>query len=366
MKSPFARSMRMLLGHLSGALVLLCFAPGCATFDQSGVGHYSFSHESNVIPHELSKATAPVYVIEPPDVLTISAVSLVPKHPYHVRPLDSLVVQATGVPPEAPITGEHVVGLDGTLVLGHDYDFLDGQHQPIRAVGKTLQQIRQEIEERLQLVAREPRVWVTLSSIAAQQDISGEHLVAQDGRVTLGGYGRVCLVGMTIDEAKTAIEAHLSQYFENPQVGVDVFGYNSKVYYVITQGAGLGDQVYRLPIKGSETALDAIGELQGFSSNSSIRMWIARPGFNAQGGDQIMAIDWLGISQRADVTTNYQLMPGDRLYVAEDKLVAIDTALGKIISPIERLLGVTLLGTQTANRIDTFGQANSGGGGFFP
>lgn len=357
--SPCARPTQKRMSLLGGLLMLLSFASGCAPFNQSVID-YAPPPASNVLPHELSKATTPVYIIEPPDVLTISALSLVPKHPYHIRPLDTLIVQATGVPPEAPISGEHAIGLDGNLVLGYEYDDLDGQHQPIRAVGKTVEEIRKELEERLQLVAREPRVWITLASIASQQDISGEHLVAPDGRVTLGGYGRVCLTGMTIDEAKTVIEDHLAQYFENPQVGVDVFGYNSKVYYIITQGAGLGDQVFRLPVKGNETALDAIGEMQGFSSNSSLRMWIARPGFNNQGGDQIMPIDWLGISQRADVTTNYQLMPGDRLYVAQDRLVALDTALAKLISPIERLLGVTLLGTQTANRITTYGQTNQG------
>lgn len=357
----FAQSSHKFVGLVGGAFLLLVLVSGCATFDDSSIEYATAPPISDVIPHELSKATSPVYVIEPPDVLTISAISLVPKHPYRVRPLDTLIVQATGMPTEAPIGGEHVIGLDGNLVLGYEYDYLDGQHQPIRATGKTIEMIRTELEERLQLVAREPRVWITLSSIASQQDISGEHLVAPDGRVTLGSYGRVSLIGMTIEEAKTTIETHLSQYFENPQVGVDVFGFNSKVYYVITQGAGLGDQVFRLPIKGSETALDAIGEIQGFSSNSSIRMWVARPGFNNQGGDQIMPIDWLGISQRGDVTTNYQLMPGDRLYVAEDKLVAFDTALAKIISPIERMLGVTLLGTQTANRITTYGTVNNQG-----
>lgn len=320
------------------------------------------------IPRELSKATTPVYVIEPPDVLTISSVSLIPRHPYRIRPLDTLLVQASGVPTEAPIGGEYVVGLDGNLILGFDYDYLDGRFQPVRAVGKTIEQIRAELHERLRLVARDPKIWITLASIASQQEISGEHLVAPDGRVTLGSYGRVCLVGMTIEEAKLAIEAHLSQYFEYPQVSVDVFGYNSKVYYVITQGAGLGDQVVRLPITGNETALDAIAEIQGLSSTSSIRMWVARPGFNQQGGDQIMPVDWLGITQRGDVSTNYQIMPGDRIYVAEDCLVAIDTTLAKIISPIERVLGVTILGTSAANGIDTFGQSNGNGvgNGFVP
>jgi polysaccharide export outer membrane protein len=92
-------------------------------------------------------------------------------------------------------------------------------------------------------------------------------------------------------------------------------------------------------------------------------MWVARPGSNECGGDQILPVDWLAITQRGDVCTNYQVMPGDRVYVSEDKLVAFDTLLGKIFSPFERIFGVTLLGTQTAKEIRFFNQ-NTGGTGF--
>ena len=71
--------------------------------------------------------------------------------------------------------------------------------------------------------------------------------------ITLGGYGSVSVVGMTVEQAKTAIEWRLSQLLEEPEVSVKVYSYNSKVYYVITQGAGLGDQVVRLPVMGNET-----------------------------------------------------------------------------------------------------------------
>jgi len=95
-------------------------------------------------------------------------------------------------------------------------------------------------------------------------------------------------------------------------------------------------------------------------------MWIARPGANCDGGDQILPVDWLGVTQRGDIATNYQVMPGDRVYIAEDKLVALDTALGKLFSPFERIFGVTLLGTQTAKQIRFFNDPNAGtgGGGF--
>jgi polysaccharide biosynthesis/export protein len=313
------------------------------------------------IPKELDKAPLPEYVIEPPDVLAVSAISLIPKHPYQLRPLDVLHVQVSGLPGE-PNVGDFPVALDGQFVTGFDFDYVGQQYQPIQAAGRTVEEVRADIEERVRstgIVA--PKVSLSLVSIAAQQDIAGEHLVAPDGKVTLGTYGRVCLVGMTIDEAKRAIEGHLAQYFEDPKISLDVYGYNSKVYYVITQGAGLGDQVIRLPVKGSETALDAIAEIQGLTASSSLKMWVARPGFNSEGGDQILPVDWLGITQRGDFRSNYQLMPGDRLYVAEDRLVAIDTALAKLFSPVERIFGVTLLGVQTANSFATFGQVNSGG-----
>jgi len=313
-------------------------------------------------PRELQKVSLPDYIIEPPDILTIDAVALVPHAPYKIHPLDVLQVAAAGLPTDANAVGEITVGIDGTLVLGFGYDSVDGKYEPISVIGKTLPEVREAIKARFNTVVRDAEVWVQLLKIATQQDVAGEHLVAPDGTVNLGTYGRVRVVGMTLDEAKLAIQEHLAGRFENPEVAVDVFGYNSKVYYVITQGAGLGDQIVQLPIKGNETVLDALSQIQGLSGSQSTRMWVARPGANECGGDQIMPVDWLGITQRGDIATNYQILPGDRMYIAEDKLVALDTALAKAISPVERIFGITLLGTQTAKGIKFFNNANSQGG----
>jgi polysaccharide biosynthesis/export protein len=245
---------------------------------------------------------------------------------------------------------------DGSVPLGHSFG-------SIQAVDLTREELENEILTKLKQTHKEPTVSVAITKIAAQQQISGEHLVAPDGKVSLGSYGRVRVVGMTIEEAQEAVQAHLAQYMDNPEISLDVLGYNSKVYYVVTQGAGLGDQVVILPARGNETVLDAIGQIQGLQSNSSTRMWLARPGYNEAGGDQILPVDWVAITQRGDIETNFQIMPGDRLYVSEDKLVALDTTLGKIFSPIERVFGVTLLGTQTSQRIKFFNNANALGGG---
>ena len=57
-----------------------------------------------------------------------------------------------------------------------------------------------------------------------------------DGRVNLGGlYGSVYVAGMTLKEARAAIELKLAEQLDDPKVSVDVLAYNSKVAYLILQ-----------------------------------------------------------------------------------------------------------------------------------
>jgi polysaccharide export outer membrane protein len=195
--------------------------------------------------------------------------------------------------------------------------------------------------------------------MSGKQQIAGQHMVGQDGTVTLGSYGSVPLVGMTLAEAKRSIEAHLAQFLEAPEVAVDVFAYNSKVYYVITEGAGFGDGVTRFPVTGNETVLDAIANISGLTEVSSKKIWIARPSQHGQ-GVQILPVDWQAVTAFGVASTNYQLMPGDRVFVAEDGLVAFDTHLAKLLAPLERAMGFSLLGAGTATRFS--GKVLQGGG----
>jgi polysaccharide export outer membrane protein len=309
------------------------------------------------IPRELEKVTLPDYVIEPPDVLTIDAVTIVPRPPYHLNSLDVIIVNVEGTPPERAIQGQFPIAPGGVVNLGFDYG-------TVPVGGLTIDQAREQIREHLSKLIEEPEVFVSLGEIRGMQEIQGEHLVAPDGKVTLGSYGRVRVVGMTIEEARSAIESHLTQFLENPKISLDVFAYNSKVYYIITQGAGLGDQVFPVPVKGNETALDAISQINGLTSVSSKKIWIARPGMNSEGGDQVLPVNWLAITQRGDPFTNYQILPGDRIYVAEDRLVALDNGLAKFTAPVERIFGFTLLGTSTVQHVKFFNRFFAGGGGF--
>jgi hypothetical protein len=54
------------------------------------------------------------------------------------------------------------------------------------------------------------------------------------------------------------------------------------------------------------------------------------------------------------------LLPGDRVFIAEDKWIAFDTAIGKFTAPFERIMGFSLLGAGTATRFS--GPVLKGGG----
>jgi protein involved in polysaccharide export with SLBB domain len=223
----------------------------------------------------------------------------------------------------------------------------------------TVIEAQAEIEAHLKNYLREPIVTVALAQLGASQMITGQYLVGPDGTVTLGMYGNVSVVGQTLEQAKYTIEAHLSQYLEDPEISITVFAFNSKSYYIVLQGAGLGDGVYRFPITGNETVLDAISQINGLNQVSSKRIWIARP-TSELGQVQILPVDYFAITEQAATHSNYQVLPGDRVFIAEDKLVAFDTQLGKLLSPFERIMGFSLLGAETATRFS--GRVLRGGG----
>jgi polysaccharide export outer membrane protein len=80
--------------------------------------------------------------------------------------------------------------------------------------------------------------------------------------------------------------------------------------------------------------------------------------------DQILPVDWKAMTCRGRSETNYQLVPGDRIFVKAYPLTTVDTALARVLSPIERIFGTTLLGTVTYQQIRFAASGNVGAGGF--
>jgi polysaccharide export outer membrane protein len=293
----------------------------------------------------------PEYVVEPPDILLIDVLYAVPLPPYRIKSLDALLVRVPKAIEGEPISAIFPVDPDGTINLGLSYG------SP-RVVGLTLAEAKIAIEKHLSGIIKDPRAEVAVAESRGLQQIRGQHLVRPDGSVSLGSYGSVVVTGLTLSAVKQAIEAHLSQFLQTPEVSVDVAAYNSKVFYVVYDGGGAGQQVYRLPITGNETVLDAVSQLNGLNAVSDQkRIWVARSSCG-RCQEQVLPVDWCAITAHGRCDTNYQLMPGDRLFVQSDGFVRADTRVARILAPFEKILGFTLL---EASTVSTLQFRNNGG-----
>lgn len=312
---------------------------------------------NDTLPRELQKVTMPEIVIEPPDILRIDLLRVAPTADYKIEAQDVLNIQLSYTGQTEPAAGEVLVGPDGQINLGPTFGGL------VKVSGMTIQQAKDAIEKHAKTFnVKEPKVQLSLVQSRALGQIRGEYLVRPDGTVGLGVYGSVRLVGQTLAQAKQSIEQHLSRFLAAPEVAVDVAAYNSKLYYVIYDGGGRGQQIVRLPITGNDTILDAVAQLNGLSPVSSEHhIWIARPAPAAMGQQMILPVDWCGITRSAATATNYQLLPGDRIYVKANPLVTTDNWISMILSPFERVFGATLLGQTTIQSLANPGSVGGGG-----
>ena len=201
--------------------------------------------------------------------------------------------------------------------------------------------------------------------------ITGERLVKPDGKVSLGFYGEVFVAGLTTTEIKEKIILHLREYIndevlglatydtekkdfkqvparESSRVFVDVTSYNSKVYYVQGDVGVPG----RLPITGNETVLDAINYAGGLiPTASTVNIRLVRPAPPGACCEQLLPVNYAAIINAGDPTTNYQLMPGDRLVVYRDPIVRTSVFLDRLASPFNSVLNSMLQYSFTARSV---------------
>lgn len=364
------RSRSVSLCGCLGAILLSGFVTGCAAPAVNGMD--PLAHIAmNDVPRELRKATLSNYRVEPPDILLVEVVDNIRAEHEPLRPGEDLQIRASNTLPIEDstnpaanefklINGLFKIQSDGTVDLGPEYG-------AVQIAGKSVSEARVAVMDHLHNVVglAMPKVAVSQGDVTGKQLIAGEHLVRPDGTISLGIYGNIQVAGMSLEEVKHAIEVALDGHIQNPEVRIDVIGYNSKVYYVITDGGGSGERVDRLPYTGNETVLDAVAQIQGLSDVSSKRMWIARPAPPNVPGAQIMIVDWRGITEDGVTSTNYQVFPGDRIYIKADCLVTMDTFIAKVTSPIERIFGVVILGAGAVGQVETGGTGGNGGFGGF-
>ncbi|MGL6097259.1 MAG: SLBB domain-containing protein, partial [Fimbriiglobus sp.] len=165
--------------------------------------------------------------------------------------------------------------------------------------------------------------------------LPGDQIVLPDGTIDLGRFGTPIVAGKTVnqieaethglvlagvraDEAeaaktrgKTDTKPTDTELLRNARVNVRLVGRASKIFYVLGEVNAPG----AFPLTGRETVLDGIIAAGNLTRKASHRnIVLARP-TTVDGCRTVLPVCLDEIEQQADPTTNYQLQPGDRIFV---------------------------------------------------
>lgn len=189
--------------------------------------------------------------------------------------------------------------------------------------------------------ALEPGDSILIEPVNLDRDLRlpADQVVLADGTVDLGPYGRVIVAGRDLEEAESLIEQQIAyqirlqeescKQFANqaeqdaidpPPVpeGCDTIAINVRMlepvhrFYVLGEVNAPGSY----PLSGYETVLDAIVTAGGLTSSSNpCKILLARP-TDPCDCRVTLPVCYREIVQLGNTSSNYQLQPGDRIFVS--------------------------------------------------
>jgi protein involved in polysaccharide export with SLBB domain len=149
--------------------------------------------------------------------------------------------------------------------------------------------------------------------------LPADQTILADGTIDLGKYGQLYVAGKTVPEIEAMVQATVKAKEKDEDVGfIDVRLVNraTKVYYVLGEVTTPG----KFPLIGNETVLDGILTAGGMNDRSNWRdVILVRP--SCDGPGTVLKVDIGAIGRLGATATNYQLAPGDRIYVGSRHLL---------------------------------------------
>ncbi|EMI28434.1 MULTISPECIES: polysaccharide biosynthesis/export family protein [Rhodopirellula] len=205
---------------------------------------------------------------------------------------------------------------------------------------------RENAKQVLPARALQPGDALLIEPINLERDLRlpADQVVLADGTLDLGPYGRVIVAGRDLEQAESLIEQQIAyqirqqesdcKQFANEQAAsekgsesnrpeplpedCDAIAVNVRLLEPVDRFYVLGEvnAPGAYPLSGSETVLDAIVSAGGLTSSANpCQILLARPTDPCE-CRVTLPVCYREIVQMGNTATNYQIQPGDRVFVA--------------------------------------------------
>jgi len=141
--------------------------------------------------------------------------------------------------------------------------------------------------------------------------------IAPDGTISFLQAQGVKLTGLTIDEARLAIESKLGDHFKNPRVIVTPEEVGSKRFTILGKVINKGVYTLERPMTLVEAVANAGGMETGLFEQSTIELADLDRSFLSRHG-QPLKIDFRRLFLESDMKQNVEIEPGDFVYIASN------------------------------------------------
>jgi protein involved in polysaccharide export with SLBB domain len=205
----------------------------------------------------------------------------------------------------------------GSSLFPNDHRLIPAAHD-IAAAARPYGPIPRELQKQvLEAYYLQPGDILLLEVTDLEADIRlpVDQTIMPDGTIDLGEYGRIVVAGLTIEQVESLVLSTVQAIEKDQQVrpiNVRLNVAESAVYYVLGEVNSPGSY----PLIGRETVLDGLMAAGGLSDRASdCEIILSRPTPPAS-CRVVLPVCYDRIVQLGDTTTNYQLRPGDRIYVS--------------------------------------------------
>lgn len=174
---------------------------------------------------------------------------------------------------------------------------------------------------------------LTINAPGAPEVDGATQMVRADGKIVLRLLGEVDVAGLTTGEIAEKLKIQLARYYVDPEVVVQVSGYNSQFYYVFGEVSSPGPKRYT----GRDTLVMALADAQPtfLAWRSQIR--IVRPSVK-EGGQKVITVDLGRMLQAGDQTMNILLQEGDAIEVPPTPLAWVGQRVRELMYPVSPVL----------------------------
>ena len=231
---------------------------------------------------------------------------------YIIEIGDSVLIEAVKFDASIRLPGDQIIKPDGHISLGEFGEYM-AHGKTIEQIGVEVQniiddKIRSDLEVAFEIERRQRENDKQISNRRNASADDDEDLAADESEDDVDD---LSLSNIEDEEARVALERRIIESILNNEISVRLVTWDSKKIYVLGEVNSPGSFDY----DGTHTVLDALIDAGGLTSSANEhKIIVARP-TTCNSCRIVMTICYDQIVQLGDTTSNYQLMPGDRVFV---------------------------------------------------